>query len=119
MQSNIFATVAPLLKERKLTYDGEALKEFFKHYRSGEWIYPDAMHRALSLTIQEVYEILEAGVDAKALEQNLEVYCPRCQRFVGKRYKSIFDIPEEVNCVHCDFEIEDPLRHAIVIYKVL
>ena len=77
------------------------------------------MSRELQLDIKSAYEILELGVSVKAFEQNLEVYCPHCHRFVGYRYKTIFDIPQEVNCVHCDTCIESALEHAVVIYKVL
>lgn len=119
MQSNIFVRVLPLLREMKSNLDLAALETFLDRYHKGEWIYPSAMHRKLNLSIQEVYKILEAGVTAGVLEQNLEIYCPKCQRFIGVRYKTLYDIPDEVYCVHCDFEIEHPLKHAIIIYRVL
>ena len=77
------------------------------------------MQRELKLNIQDVYKILEEAVKVGVLEQYLEIYCPKCQRFVGVRYKTIYDIPDEVSCMHCDTEIEYPLQHAIVIYRVL
>ena len=66
MQSNIFAKVAPLLKEKKLNIDCNAVLEF--------------------------------------LEQH---------------YKSIFDVPDSIECIHCDNEIVRPAEHAIIVYKVL
>lgn len=119
MQSNIFAKVAPLLKEMKFDTDFKSLETFLSRYHTAQWIYPSAMQRELHLAIQDVYTVLEAGVMANVLEQNLEIYCPHCQRFVGVRYKTLYDIPEEISCVHCDTEVEHPLQHAIVIYKVL
>lgn len=117
MQSNIFVKMAPLLKEKK--FDLVALETFFKRYHTGEWIYPSAMRRVLNLSIQQIYEVLEEGVTCGVFEQNLEIYCPNCHRFAGIQYKTVYNIPGEVNCIHCDFEIEHPLKHAIVIYRVL
>ena len=119
MQSNIFAKVAPLLKELNFGPNLDQFETFLNRYQSGQWIYPAVMHRETGLGIKEVYALLERCVSAGIVVQNLEIYCPHCQRFVGKRYSTIFDIPETVNCVHCDEEIEHPLEHAIVIYKVL
>lgn len=119
MQSNIFAKVVPLLKEKKFDIDYDALAKFLAHYKSKDWLYPDAMHRNLKLNIRTVYEILEVCVEIGILEQYLQIYCPHCQRFTGQYYKTIVDIPEEINCLHCDYEILDPLNHAIIIYRVL
>jgi hypothetical protein len=119
MQSNIYAKVAPLLKEIPPNCELKRLEIFFSFYHSGNIIYPGAMHRELGLHIKEVYQILEAGVVAGALEPILEIYCPKCQRFSGLRYERVFDIPDEVNCIHCDEKIERASEHAIVVYKVL
>lgn len=119
MQSNIYAKVAPLLKELPPDYDTAALKSFLNLYQSGMYIYPNAMQRQLRINIIEVYKILELCVRAGILEQALEVYCPRCQRFSGSKFSSIFDVPDEVFCVHCDEMVERPIQHAIVIYRVL
>lgn len=119
MQSNIFAKVAPLLKELKFECAFDRLELFLQHYRTGDWIYPAATHRETGLDINQVYALLECCATAGIVKPSLEIYCPHCQRFVGKRYETVFDIPEFVSCVHCDEEIEHPLEHAIVIYKVL
>lgn len=119
MQSNIFLIVAPLLKERKFNIDYDAFLHFMAQYRSNDWIYPDAIHRELSISVKDVYDILEICVDEGLVEQYLQIYCPICQRFTGNFYKTALEIPEFVNCVHCDNEIENPMQHAIIIYKVL
>lgn len=119
MQSNIFAKVAPLLRELKFESYSSRIEDFLKYYHSGDWIYPAALHRETGLGIKEVYALLERCASIGIVAQALEIYCPHCQRFIGKKYNTIFDIPETVNCVHCDEEIEHPLEHAIVIYKVL
>lgn len=120
MQSNVFVKVAPLLKEKKLNIDCDAVVDFLnQHYKSGQWIYPSALHRNLKISIVDAYEIMEMCVETGIVEQYLEIYCPYCQRFTGNYYKSFFDIPEEINCVHCDSEVEKPSEHVIIIYKVL
>ena len=118
MQSNIFAKLAPLVKEKRLNIDCNAAVEYLERYRSGRWIYPRAMHRSLKTSIKDVYEVLELCVEEGLLEQYLDIYCPFCQRFTGYIYKTIMDIPEELNCPHCDNEIQDPSRHAVIIYRV-
>ena len=119
MLSNIFAEVVPLLKEKKFDVDYGALVQFFERYKQKDWLYPDAMHRNLKMDIKVIYEILELCVEEGVLEQYMQVYCPHCQKYTGQYYKTIAEIPDEINCVHCDYEIRNPLNHAIIIYKVL
>ena len=47
MQSNIFQTVAPLLKEKKFNIDLDSFLDFMKQYHSNDWIYPDAILRGV------------------------------------------------------------------------
>jgi len=119
MQSNIFAKAAPLLKESKLNIDVDAFIDFLGHYHQNDWVYPTAIHRKLKYDIRDIYEVMESLCSAGLLEQYLEIYCPKCQRYSGVFFKTIGDIPEEVYCEHCDEEIINPLEHAVVIYKVL
>lgn len=120
MQSSIFVKVAPLLKEKKFNIDCDAIVDFLgNHYQTGQLIYPDVLHRNFKISIVEAYDVMEVCVDAGLVEQCLEIYCPRCQKFTGNLYRSLFDIPEEINCVHCDNEVEEPKEHAVIIYKVL
>lgn len=119
MQSNIFVKVVPLLKEKKFDIDVDMFVSFMAKYQKNNWVYPSALNRELHMHIRDVYEVLELCVDQGLLEQYLQVYCPKCQRFTGNYYKTALEIPEFVNCVHCDEEIENPLRHAIIIYRVL
>jgi len=110
--------VVPLLKEKKFNIDYDALSKFLGRYKRRDWLYPDAMHRNMKINIKTVYEILELCVEAGLLEQYLQIYCPNCQKYTGQYYKTIAEIPEEVNCLHCDYEIVNPLNHAIIIYRV-
>lgn len=119
MQSNIYLKVAPLLREKKFNIDSTAFLDFMKHYSIGDWIYPNAIHRELNIEIKVIYQVLESMVVEGLIEQYLEIYCSKCQRFTGEIYKTIGDIPEEVYCQNCDNEITDPFSHAVVIYKVV
>ena len=119
MLSNIFVRIEPLLKEKEFNIDDAAVIELLGHYKSNQWIYPGALYRKLRLDIKTVYEILEICVEEGLVEPYLEVYCPACQRSTGRCFKTVSDIPEEIYCSQCDEEVINPLKHAIVIYKVL
>ncbi len=120
LRLNIFVKVAPLLKEKKFNIGCDTIVDFLnQHYRSGQWIYPDALHRSLKLSIADAYEVMELCIESGIAEQYLQIYSPHCQRFTGNYYKTFFDIPEDIGCVHCDNGIEKPLEHATLIYKVL
>ena len=74
MQSNIFAKVAPLLKEKKLNIDCNAVLEFLEqHYKSGQWVYPDVLNTNLKISIVDAYIVMETCVDAGVAEQNLQI----------------------------------------------
>lgn len=119
MQSNIFVKAVPLLKERQFNIDCEKVVEFLGHYKSKDWIYPSAVHRILKLDIKTIYEILEICVETGIIEQYLEIYCPYCNRYTNQWFKTVADVPEELNCLNCDGEIRSPLEHAVVIYRVI
>ena len=119
MQLNIFVKAAPLLKEKKLNINVDTFIDFLAHYSSKDWIYPTAIHRKLKYDIKGIYDALELLREAGYVEQYLEIYCPGCQRYTGQYYKTIGEVPDEIYCINCDEEIENPLEHASVIYKVL
>lgn len=119
MQLNIFQKAASSLREKKLNIDSDVFLSFMGQYQPGDRIYPNALHSELKIALEDIYGALEAFVDIGLMEQYLEIYCPDCQRFTGNIYKTALEIPEIVNCVHCNCEIRTPLQHAIIIYKVL
>lgn len=119
MQSNIFAKVAPLLKEKKYDIDVDNFVRFMGFYNHRDWVYPSAIHRKLKIDIKVVYEILEFLVTQGYIESYLQINCPNCQKYTGHYYKSIGEIPKVVYCPHCDSEIIDPLKYAVLIYRVL
>lgn len=118
MQSSIFAQVAPLLKEKNFDANIDAFVDFMNHYHECDWIYPSVIHRKLKLDIKIVYELMEFLADQNYLTVYLQIYCPNCQRYTGFSYKSISEIPREISCLNCDYEITDPIKHAVVVYRV-
>jgi hypothetical protein len=106
MLSNTYAEVVPLLKAKKFNIDVGAFLNFLVKYKSGDYIYPSALHRRLGIDIKIIYEILE-------------IYCPNCSKFTGQCFNNVQDIPDEVNCLHCGEDIEHSLKNAIVIYRML
>lgn len=119
MQSNIFAKVAPLLEESKLNIDVDVFIGFLAHYTVGDWIYPAVIHRELGFDLRAIYDALEILQQNDYIEQFLEIYCPSCQRYTGQFFKTIGEVPPEIYCENCDFEITNPLQHAAVVYMVL
>ncbi len=118
MQSISLAQVEHLLKEKSFDVDIEKFIEFLKLVKY-KWIYPDAVQRFLQTDIVKVYELLDFLMDNGYVEQSLEIYCPNCNRYVGQHYKTIFELPEVVNCPHCDYEIMEVTQNAIIIYRVI
>lgn len=118
MQSNIFAKAAPSLKEKKFNIDISAFLEFLGKYKSGDWIYPSAIHRELKIDVRTVYMLMESLRDSGFVEQYLEIYCPHCSRYTGRYFKTVADVEEEISCPHCDYEITDPVEHAVIVYRV-
>lgn len=52
MLSNIYAKVAPLLKDRELNSDVDSILNFLGKYKTKELIYPSALHRKLKIDIR-------------------------------------------------------------------
>ena len=73
--------------------------------------------------MNDIYDFLEICVDLKILLEYFEIYCPRCNRYTKNYFQTLSSIPKVVYCSNCDEiddgEIENPVEHAIVIYKVL
>ena len=120
MPLNIYTTLKPLLKGKKFNYDYESIIEFIeKYYRVNQYIYPGVLHRNLGIDIKDIYSFLDLCSNANILKPYFEVYCQNCNRFTGVFFDSIFSIPEEIECPHCNNDIDDLLKSSVVIYKVI
>ena len=110
--------MAPLLKEKK--YNSKDVLIFLdEHYKSGEWIYPGAIGRETNKAMKDIYEILEECLNQGIVGRYFDVYCSSCCKFTGERYSSFISIPEETICPHCDNEILNCYKKALIIYRVL
>lgn len=124
MQSNTLAQMERLLKEKKFNINVEKFIEFIKISKNN-WIYPDALQRYIKCDIVDMYIALEYLVDNNVLENYIEVYCPKCYRYIGYYYKTLFEVPDDIGCPHCDKEIENKdhnnttTNNTIVVYKAV
>lgn len=124
MLSNFSKELMPSLRENKLIdFSNEkdifSLLNFIENkYNPHDYIYPSALHRELKLRLKLIYSVLECAVEADILEQYLQLYCYHCQKYAGKKYKKVVDIPNFEYCLNCDEEINDPAKYIVVIYRV-
>lgn len=121
MRVEDFSSIAPLLKEKDIDIDYNALAAFLSRYQPDEWIYPPVLEREFCLDAKTVYEILELCKEHGLVKQYLEVYCPFCQRFTGRRFEYVTGIPDDIVCPYCNKTVAEPkdiLQYAIVIYRV-
>lgn len=91
--------------------------EFVGKYKSGDIIYPSAVARNCGITMKEAYQELENLVD-KIISRVYQIRCPKCNHYMGMRYYSLSDIPEDYCCSNCDIEFDiDQGRDVIVLYE--
>ena len=102
----------------KFRTDYQAFISFMGKYHTNDWIYPAALHRALKIDIKSIYMMLEACHREGLIERIFEVYCPHCQKYSGNYFMYLTDIPGDVICMNCDEEINSPLEHTVVIYRM-
>ena len=118
MQSNILVQVELSLKEQKFNIDIEKFMEFFWLVKQ-KWIFPDAVHHFTKADIVETYHVLDYLTDMGYLEQYFEIYCPNCNRFIGRHYKTYFELPEVEYCPQNDCELTEVSQNAVIIYRVI
>lgn len=118
MCSNIYSIKAPLLKEKKPRENVDLLLAEVKKYKQGRFIYPSSLSQKTSIPVKDIYELMDLLV-GDVVTPILEIYCPQCQHFTGYHYERVTDIPEEVGCRFCDYEIQNPIESSALIYKKL
>ena len=98
----------------------ETVSEFLKeNYEFGQKVYPENLCEALKLDLYDAYSVMEKCCDAGIAEQNLQIFCPYCGKYIGDSYKSLSDIPKSLRCEYCNGEISRPEEDAYVMYKML
>ena len=79
------------------------IDQFISIIKSGDYVFPDALARYLKIPLVDAYLMLQKRTDIQAV---YAVRCPICQERIGI-FESIEKIPDVVNCIKCDKEIED------------
>ena len=102
----------------KLNEDYDSVVKFLDCCDPGQWIYPGEIHKELEIPITDVYEILDRCIDEGLIEQHLDIYCPKCKCSTDRRYKTVVEVPDKLKCKQCDYELQDPLETAIVVYRM-
>ena len=118
MQEGISMEAARLLEKEETNINVKEFADLLAHYKAGDIVFPGAIQRNLKCKVGDVYNALDVLKRNGVVEQVFDVYCPSCQRHAGWHYKSIEEIPDEVFCGNCDFEIEDPLSNTVVLYQI-
>lgn len=91
--------------------------EFFKHYKSGMWLYPGILKRKYKFDLPEVYAFLTELEKQGVLQSYYELYCSCCQKSIG-RVQLFSELPDTFSCDLCHNELP-ALENAILIYKVV
>lgn len=117
MLSNTLSIIGMVIKERiSNRTDGKEIIDFFQNYKKDMWIYPGILKRKFSLSIEEVYDVLNDLEKKGILESYYEIYCGTCQKSIGIVH--LFnELPETVECEICHGEIT-ALENSLLIYKV-
>ena len=118
MLSNTLSIIGIVIQKRlrDRTNDKEII-EFFQNYKKDMWIYPGILKRKFSLSIEEVYDVLNDLEEKGILESYYEIFCGICQKSIGIVH--LFnELPETVECEICHGEIP-ALENSLLIYKVI
>ena len=86
---------------------------FIELYKSGQYVYPDAIQRNTKMSMNEIY--MRCNAD-ETLKPAYVWRCPNCRHTAI--YESLCDIPETICCEHCDAVYPvDISTDAEVIFK--
>lgn len=116
MKQNTFTNIKSLLKEQKINVNINEFADFMTHYNYNGWIYPNAVHENFNINIENVYRILEILTKKSYVQSYLQITCPNCKK--NSYYMNIGDIPKKTKCKNCNFDLEQVLNHAMVVYRM-
>ncbi len=91
-------------------------------YDQHEILYPHTLAEDYCIPLSAVYEELEHHTDSddNLLVRMLELKCPYCNTYTGKRYYSVWDLPRAFCCPVCHAYIrncKDVELSAVVVYQ--
>ena len=94
-------------------------KDFFNYYKPGDIIFPNAVARYYSESVERAYHRCENHL-GKDLRKLYIIRCPFCERKANQdRYYAIPDLPinEEIGCIHCDSIFKVSHETTLVLYE--
>lgn len=92
--------------------------DFINIFKKDRWIYPGAIKRKTSISIEKIYNILNEMQKHGLLQSYFEISCSKCSKSLGDVVESYNDIPNEIYCDHCHETINGH-DFAVLIYKVI
>ena len=95
-----------------------AFCDMFKHYKTGQWIYPGIFKRKKKISIEKVYIIFNELENMGILASYFEVNCGQCKKTLGEVYKTLVEVPDQIYCENCH-EYVEAKANTYLIYKVL
>lgn len=119
MLQDILITVKETLQKSAILneYQIDQLIKNAKWWENGDRVYPGTIMAKINSDVNTTYDILDIIKQIGILEVNYEIYCSKCDRFKGKVYSALNQIPKELTC-DCNHIIE-PFNDTIVIYRVV
>ena len=96
-----------------------AINKFIGRYKPGQFIYPQAIQRLLSLDNATINNILDSLVKSGKAVELLEVSCPFCGRGTCDLFHSLSEIPQEIYCDNCNRTIPDVLANTSTLYRMI
>ena len=112
-------TDKPVCREFLIKTEQDILFFLNEHYQSGDWIYPVAVAENINTSVDNVHKILEKFLIQGIVKKYFDIYCPHCCRPTGERYSNSVSVPDEIFCLHCDYEITDCSNQLSIIYQML
>lgn len=119
MSLNLSTKLEKILKD-KFDYSqskSNQILDFFRNYRTGQWIYPGVLKRQLNITIEDAYKMMSLLEECGAVESWYEYCCGNCQHVLGA-VQRFNELPDTFECEFCG-NIVSTVENTIKIYKVI
>lgn len=91
---------------------------FFKMYKTGNIVYPNAVARHFGISTNDAYRICEDMREKGIIKTMYMVSCPVCNHTLSTRYYAIssIDNTNEVGCCNCDTEFIPNIENDVMVY---
>lgn len=109
--------IEPILAKQLNKETTEAILNFLKNYKCGMYIYPGVIKRKFSISIEEIYSLLNELEKIGVLQSCYELVCSKCQKVMGT-VRLFNELPDTFTCELCGEELPT-LSNSVLIYKVV